>query len=248
MSTAQLTPYQRWTRRTDGPLLVLALVFLAVFVLPLYQPDLPGWADALVDVLDVVVWVAFAVDYLVRLRLSPRRLDFVRKHVPDLLVLALPLLRPLRLLRLVGLFGTTTRRAGSRAQMQTTYGVVLAVAVLVVVCAGLVLDAERGAEGANITSSADALWWAATTVTTVGYGDRFPTTGEGRLVGVLLMVGGIALLGVLTASIAAWFVKRFTAVEDIERAVQQEGNETARGLAEVNARLERLELMLLDRT
>jgi voltage-gated potassium channel len=58
------------------------------------------------------------------------------------------------------------------------------VGVLIVVATGLVLDVERGARGGNITSASDALWWAATTVTTVGYGDRYPVTTEGRLVAV----------------------------------------------------------------
>lgn len=179
-----------------------------------------------------------------RLALAADRLGFVRSHVPDLLVLAVPLLRPLRLLRLVGVFGATSRRLGGRAQIRTTGMVVVAVTVLVVVCGRLVLDAERDSPGANIVTAGDALWWGVTTVTTVGYGDRFPTTGEGRLAGVLLMTGGIALLGVLTASIATWFVRRFTAVEAIEQAVQQEGDATLALLAEVVARLERVEALL----
>lgn len=239
--------FDRWTRRTDGPLLVLAGIFLIAFVVPLYEPDLPEGVRLLLSAANAVVWVAFAVDYVMRFALALDRRQFVRGHVPDLLVLAVPLLRPLRLLRLVGLFGATTRRLGGRAQARTTAGVVAAVAVLVVVCGGLVLDSERNQDGANIVNASDALWWAATTVTTVGYGDRFPTTGEARLVGVLLMLGGIALLGVLTASIAAWFVRRFAAVEEeVERAVQDEVNATARLLSDVAARLDRVEQLLVE--
>jgi len=67
--------------------------------------------------------------------------------------------------------------------------------------------AERGAEGSNIKDFGDGIWWAFTTVTTVGYGDRFPITGEGRFLAVLLMIMGISLVGVITASVASWFVK-----------------------------------------
>lgn len=70
-----------------------------------------------------------------------------------------------------------------------------------------VLDAERGAPEANITTLRDALWWASTTVTTVGYSDRFPVTGEGRLVPVVLMVLGIGHVGTVTA-VAAWLLGR----------------------------------------
>lgn len=238
---------ERWTARTDAPLLALATVFLVALVVPLYDPHLPTGVRTLLAVVNALVWLAFAVDYVVRLRLAPDRRLFVRRNIPDLLAVCLPVLRPLRLLRLVGVFGAATRRMGDRAQVRTTTGVVAGVGVLVVVCGGLALDAERGHQGANITSAADALWWATATVTTVGYGDRYPTTGEGRLVGVLLMLGGIALLGVLTASVAAWFVKRFTAVEDIERTVATESTATLQALQDLAARLDRIEARLGDR-
>ena len=68
------------------------------------------------------------------------------------------------------------------------------------------LDAERDAPGATITSFGDAVWWAWATVTTVGYGDRFPVTLEGRLIAFALMLVGISLVGVVTASVAAWLI------------------------------------------
>jgi voltage-gated potassium channel len=71
-----------------------------------------------------------------------------------------------------------------------------------------VLDAEQDAKGANITTFGDAIWWACTTVTTVGYGDRYPVTTEGRMIAVLLMVVGIGTLGAITASVAAWMVRQ----------------------------------------
>lgn len=66
---------------------------------------------------------------------------------------------------------------------------------------------ERNVVGSNIKNIEDGLWWAVTTVTTVGYGDRFPTTIEGRLLAVMLMFAGISLVGVITASVASWFVR-----------------------------------------
>ena len=66
---------------------------------------------------------------------------------------------------------------------------------------------EREQSGANILNFWDGLWWAFTTITTVGYGDKYPISGEGRILAVFLMVLGISLLGVVTATIAAWFVR-----------------------------------------
>lgn len=90
---------------------------------------------------------------------------------------------------------------------------------LVLLLASLaVLHAERGHEGANIDDFGDALWWSATTVTTVGYGDRFPVTVTGRAVAVALMFAGIALLGVVTAAFASWFIERVAEVEEAGQA------------------------------
>lgn len=228
----------RWRRITDGPLLVLALVFLAVFLLPLYRPDLPTAGRRALWVLNVGIWVAFAIDYAVRLYLSPSRRTFVRRHVPDLLALAMPVLRPLRLLRVVGVLGAGGRRAAEHRVVGTAAYAIGAVTLMCVVCAGLVLDAERGAKDATLTTAQDALWWTATTVTTVGYGDRYPVTGEGRVIAVALMLAGIALLGVVTATIASWFVKRLQTA-DVATA-QASLQDVMVELREIRARLEAL--------
>jgi voltage-gated potassium channel len=79
---------------------------------------------------------------------------------------------------------------GSLVGRVTTY--VLGASTMSIALAAIaVLDAEQDAQGPNITTFGDALWWAATTVTTVGYGDRFPVTGQGRLIAVALMVMGM---------------------------------------------------------
>lgn len=84
------------------------------------------------------------------------------------------------------------------------------------------LDAEENEPGANITNFGDALWWALTTITTVGYGDHYPTTLLGRLVAGGLMVGGIAVLGVVTASVASWLMDSVAAETAVEvQAVEQ---------------------------
>jgi voltage-gated potassium channel len=198
---------EQWERATDVPLIVAALAFLAAYAIPILKPDLPSWAAATCIAVVATAWALFVVDYVVRLRLAPDRRTYVRKHVADLLVIALPLLRPLRLLRLLVLFSVLNRRIGSRLRGRLavyTGGT----AALLALCAALgVLSAERGHEGANINSFGDSIWWAITTMTTVGYGDRYPVTGLGRAIAAMLMVGGIALLGVVTATLASWLIE-----------------------------------------
>ena len=195
----------------------LALIFLAAYAVPVLVPDLPAWARSTAGLATLAIWAIFALDYAIRLWLAQERLRYVREHLVELAVLALPLLRPLRLLRVVPALLTIHRHA--RLSFRGTVSSYVGGAVVFVAFLGSVaiLDAERDSPEANIISFADALWWSFTTMTTVGYGDHYPTTGEGRFVAVGLMVIGIGLLGVVTASLAAWFVER---IERSERAAE----------------------------
>ena len=202
----------RWEERTRVPLAAGAGVFLLTLVVPLYLPDVPSPWGGLLTAVGLLTWAGFAVDYGVRLVLAGRRRHFVATHPLELLVVLAPLLQPLASLRLVAVAraalvaGHTTRasRSAARGRLTATAGAVTA--VLMVVSGGLVLQAERGAPDANITTAGDAVWWSLATVTTVGYGDHFPVTGAGRAVATVLMLVGIALLGTVSASIAAFFV------------------------------------------
>jgi voltage-gated potassium channel len=204
----------RWEQQSEWPLAVAAAIFLAAYAWPILDPSLEHHWHRLCDIVDYVVWAIFALDYVLRLLLADRRGHYAIRHIPDLLVVALPILRPLRLLRLVVLLRILNRRATDSLRGKVAIYVAGAT-VIVLFCAALaVLDAERRNAHANITTFGDALWWATTTVTTVGYGDRYPVTTEGRFVAVGLMLAGIALIGVVTASFATWLIDR---VRDVER-------------------------------
>jgi len=202
----------------EWPLMVAALAFLAAYAWPVLQPDLPAGTRQTCVVVAWAAWVIFTVDYLIRVLLAEDRRRYVVRHLYDLAIIALPLLRPLRLLRLVTVVAALNRRAGSSLRGRVAVYVVGATTLLSAVAALAMLDAERGAPDANITSIGDALWWAVTTVTTVGYGDRYPTTSEGRAVAVGLMLAGIALLGVVTATLASWLLDRVREENATERA------------------------------
>ena len=88
-------------------------------------------------------------------------------------------------------------------------------AVLLVFCGALaMLDAERNDADAQIRTFGDALWWAVTTILTIGYGDRVPVTTEGRFVAVGLMISGVLLFGAVTASFATWLIDRVRIEEE----------------------------------
>ena len=123
------------------------------------------------------------VDYGAWLYLSPRRWEFVRTHVLDLIVVLVRMLRPLRVLRLLRLvslasvLGVANRRAHRSLHARVSAYVGASVLVVLVVAGVAMSGVERGSEDANIRTVADGVWWAATTVATVGYGDRYPVTG-----------------------------------------------------------------------
>lgn len=197
---------EAWERRAEVPLLLLAAAFLAAYAWPILDPRLDGSLETGLSALGWAIWAAFAVDFGIRVALADQRRRYVVAHWYDVVLIALPMLRPLRLLRALA-FARMLNRTAVRglAGRVTTYVIGAAIAAC-----GLgalaVLDAERGADDANITTFGDALWWSATTVTTVGYGDRYPVTTTGRFVAVVLMVVGIAVVGSITAAVAAWLV------------------------------------------
>jgi voltage-gated potassium channel len=172
-----------------------AVIFLAAYAVPVLNPDLPSWLFGMCRWLSWISWGIFVVDLVIRLALADERLRYFVRHWYDVLVIVLPLLRPLRLIPLLSVLDRQAKiRLRGRVAIYVAGG-----ASLVAFCATLaVLDAERSSPDANITDFGDAIWWAVTTMTTVGYGDRYPVTSAGGMVAFGLMIGGIALLGTVT--------------------------------------------------
>lgn len=188
-------------------LTVLALAFLAAFSFPAFVAEIDPQTQRILDYVQWVSWIAFAIDLLVGLVLADKKLKFLAHHPLEVVTVLLPFLRPLRLLRVIS-FGTLViQKVAVGRQFAITLKVFLASILLAYIGAVQITITERGVEGSNIKSFGDGLWWAITTVTTVGYGDRFPITSNGRILAVCLMLVGISLMGVITASVAAWFVK-----------------------------------------
>jgi voltage-gated potassium channel len=208
--------YERVERALTVPLLILSVALIPVLVLPVVMHLSSSWNGTLATI-DLVIWAVFVLEYLTLLGLSVNRWRYIRTHLLDLLLVALPMLRPLRIvrsaraLRLLRLTRVASVSAESirlsRHQLASkgaAYALGVAV-VLTVASAALVEDAERGR--GNIRTFGDAVWWAMTTVTTVGYGDHYPVTTLGRVVAVMLMLVGVAILGIITAALAAWLVR-----------------------------------------
>lgn len=199
---------KRWDDTAAWPLAIAAVAFLVAYSWEILDSGLPDHIRVLLQVVDYATWAVFALDYLVRVFLARNRRRYFVRHVFDLLIVVLPLLEPLRLLRLFVLLRFIERRAASSLQGRVAAYVGVSTVLLLYTGALAEFAAERDVPGANINDFGTALWWALTTITTVGYGDHYPVSMEGRLVAAVLMIAGVALIGVVTATVASWLVQR----------------------------------------
>jgi voltage-gated potassium channel len=126
--------------------------------------------------------------------------------------------RAARLIRLLRGIRATKTLVDVALQKRAQSAIVAAalVSLLLVLAASISILQMESAPESNIKTAEDALWWAITTITTVGYGDRYPTTSEGRVVGAALMVAGVGLFGMLSGFLASWFVQPEVAHEEGE--------------------------------
>jgi len=191
----------------DEFLTILAVIYLIAFSYPAFVDPVSAQVQAYLDATQWIVWGIFAIDVVAGLTTTTDRKQYVKTHPLEILSVALPVLRPLRLLRLITIGGLVIQKVAVGRQFAITLKVFLFSILVAYIAAVQITITERAVANSNIKSFGDGLWWAFTTVTTVGYGDKFPTTSEGRVLAVALMLVGISLMGVITASVAAWFVK-----------------------------------------
>lgn len=215
--SARTQLYQKYSKASETPLLVLAMIMIPVILGPEFVTLTPE-ESGLLEAADWFIYACFAADFVAKLYLAPSPLRHIRENWLDVLILALPLLRPLRLVqgtrllrllriaRLLVFAGEALSKLRGILTGRGLHWVILTTLGVIVASAALVAAFERGA-GGSIKEFPDALWWAITTVTTVGYGDTYPVTPEGRGIAAFLMIVGISFFGILTANIAAYFVE-----------------------------------------
>jgi voltage-gated potassium channel len=195
--------------KLEVPWMILGFVYLGIYAFQVIaQPE--RWLYNTLEIVNIVIYVVFVIDLVIRGILVGKALvsiegiiDFVKAHWLSILSVVLPAFRSLRVLRVVIVLRALEPYLLTRShKLAVITGVTIP--LLLFTSAVSVLEAEQSAEGANITSFPDAFWWALVSVTTVGYGDKFPVTDEGRLIAAFLLVVGIGLFGALTALLASW--------------------------------------------
>lgn len=171
---------------------------------------------SVIQALDLIVCVFFLIEFFVGILKSSDRIDFLKKNWIDLIA-SIPsvdyarLGRLLRVVRLIRVFRAAKtvfkfRKLADQSRIGSALGSAGFIAVFSVFLGAMGVLQFEDAPESNIKTAGDALWWAYSTVTTVGYGDRYPVTTEGRIIGAILMTIGVGTFGILTASVSAIFV------------------------------------------
>ena len=194
-----------WERWSSWPFLVLSVVFLVGYSIRCLDPSIGDGEGALLVVVLGAIWIVFVVDYVLRLALAADKWTFVRSNVPDLLAALLPIFRPFRLLRELRRISFFRAHTGSAVRARLVTYALGFIVLWIYTISVTIVAAERGAHGATIVSLGDAIYWAVVTMATVGYGDMVPVTTFGRVLAVLLVLSGILIVGITTATVVSYF-------------------------------------------
>jgi voltage-gated potassium channel len=201
-------------------LLNLAVLVLTIYVLGALIIDitfkLSEETTKLLNFIDIAICIFFFIEFCIRFYQADNKLKFMRWGWIDL-ISSIPminflrfgrLLRFIRLIRIIRAFRTTkqfvTYIFANKAQ--GTFASVAILAILLIIFSSIAILQVENAPNSNIQTAEDAIWWAYVTITTVGYGDKFPVTTEGRIIASFLMTAGVGLFGTFTAYIASLFV------------------------------------------
>jgi voltage-gated potassium channel len=166
---------------------------------------------------DNLICFVFLIDFIIRFRQAESKLKFLKWGWIDLLA-SIPMvdflragriLRLIRLLRVIRAYRSINHiiKHIFKSKVQGTLTSVAIIAVLVLLFSSLAILHFEKDPNSNIKTAEDAIWWAYVTITTVGYGDKFPVTSEGRIIATILMTIGVGLFGTFTAFVSSWFVK-----------------------------------------
>jgi len=209
-------------------LLNLVVLILSVYVLCALVIDsayhLPPETSLLLNYIDNGICVFFFIEFCIRFKKADDKLRFMRWGWIDL-VSCIPmidvlrvgrLLRLIRLLRIVRAFRSTKNFVDHifANKAQGAFTSVSVIAILLVIFSAIGILQVETDPNSNIKTAEDAIWWAYVTITTVGYGDKFPVATEGRIIAAILMTAGVGLFGTFTAYVASWFVTENKQVEN----------------------------------
>lgn len=204
----------------------LSLINLLVFVLSFYVLgilivdaliDLPPEVHKLIVYTDYIACSVFFLDFLIRFFRAESKLAYMKWGWIDLLA-SIPangvfrlgrIARVVQIIRIIKAYRSISHIIENifKNHMKGTFSFAVIIAFMLILFSSVLILEVETAPNSNIKTAEDALWWAYVTITTVGYGDLYPVTTQGRIVALVLMTAGVGLFGVFTGYLASWFVE-----------------------------------------
>lgn len=197
-------------------ILVLSLyVLLSLLISTLFELSVE--LTNLLNYIDNAICVVFLIDFGIRFRNAQNKLEFMRWGWIDLIasIPSVEFLRAGRILRLIRLIRVFRALKSTkliyehinRSKKQSAITSVALISILMVIFSSIAILQFEIDVNSNIKTAEDAIWWSYVTITTVGYGDKFPITTEGRIIGAILMTAGVGIFGTFTALVSSWFLE-----------------------------------------
>lgn len=198
--------------------IIICSVMVVVMTIMQLTLNLTPELNNLFNVLDILIWLVFLIDYVYRLAKSEGKWDFIKNNKVDLLTIlpyfstlrvlrlvrvaeVMPIFRFIKVLRASAMLSSLFKRVGLFFKTNNFHYVAGITMIVVMLGAGSLSLVEK-------MPFKDALWWCIVTVTTVGYGDIVPKTGLGRVIASIVMISGIGFLGLFTGTISTYFLNR----------------------------------------
>jgi voltage-gated potassium channel len=196
------------------------IIVLSIYVLIELMLDtftrLPIEISKEMEIIDTGICFIFLIDFIIEFYHAESKLKFLKwgwidlvSCIPTIGILRVGrLFRLVKLLRILRAFRSTKILVKYifRSKIKGTMTAVSIITVLIIIFSSISILMVETTPESNIKTADDAMWWTFETITTVGYGDKYPVTGEGRLIGVVVMVSGVGLFGTYTAYIASLFL------------------------------------------
>lgn len=199
-------PMAEWDKTNRWVLIGSGLAFIALYMIRVLVP-VPHWVAIIISVLLDLLWVVFFVDFALTAYVAEHSGRWLSKHAAGLLLLLLPLIPGMQFVRMAAAIYAIHRGVHGWVRGHLSLYILGAGILIVSMGALLVYEAEHAIAGSSIDTYPDALWWAFVSITTIGYGAYYPVTFTGRMVTVVMVIAGVALIGVITGACASWVIR-----------------------------------------